>query len=179
MLGNVSNPEHTGGRAQLVRARCCLSRAAGCASCTAARTSTAGILGSTIPGRCGTAPLGSRMSKQQLSLAPFDLPRAENVPDPRHHPIREFVKQIQRETGSPEQWDARSARALAKWFKANPTVTVADAQRFVRNRFGTDSCRGEPPWSWLPKLTMYCEGPLDRFNRPCLPDWRGGYEGMR
>jgi hypothetical protein len=125
------------------------------------------------------APPGSWMSTQQLLLPALELPPSENAPDLRHHPIREFIKAVQREGGTPQQWDARSARALAKWLKANPTVTVDDAQRFVRNRFGSDTSRGEPPWLWLPKLTMYCEGPLDRFNRPCLRDWRAGYEGMR
>lgn|SRR5690349_15762045 len=114
-----------------------------------------------------------------FELSPPKFSVSDNSPDPRHVPIREFVKAMQRATGSPEQWDPRSAGALAKWLQANPTVTVEDAQRFVRNRFGSDTSRGEPPWLWLPKLTMYCEGPLDRFNRPCLPDWRATYEGMR
>lgn len=115
----------------------------------------------------------------QLLLSALELPPVENAPDPRHHPIREFIRAMQKETHSPEQWDGRCARALARWLKSNPNVTVKDAQTFVRNRFGSDTSRGEPPWLWLPKLSMYCEGALDRFNRPCFPDWRAGAEGMR
>jgi uncharacterized protein YdaU (DUF1376 family) len=106
-------------------------------------------------------------------------PSSERVSDPRHAPIREFIKQKQRETNIPEQWDGRSGKALDIWLRANPTVTVETAQRFVSNKFDSDESRGSPPWEWLPRLSKYAEGPLDKFGKVWRPDFRAGYEGMR
>ena len=119
------------------------------------------------------------MVNAQFALTAPQLPLAASTVDPRHVQIREFIRALQRETGTPEQWNGRCARALSTWLKANPVVTIQDAERFVRNRFESDEPRGAPPWEWLPKLTKYSEGPLDRFARVWRPDWRVGCEGIR
>jgi hypothetical protein len=69
-------------------------------------------------------------------------------------------------------------KMLSNWLKANPRVGVEDAERFIRNKFESDEPRGAPPWEWLPRLSRYCEGPLDRYGRVWRPDWRAGYEGL-
>jgi len=102
-----------------------------------------------------------------------------NGTDPRHYPLRDFIRTMQLECQVPEQWNGRSARALANWLKANPTVSLQDAQQLIRNRFGSDEPAGSPPFDWLPRLTKYWQGPLDRYGRVWRPDWRAGYEGMR
>jgi uncharacterized protein YdaU (DUF1376 family) len=98
--------------------------------------------------------------------------------DPRHVPIREAIKRQQDQAGVSIQWNGRSAKELSKWLDANPQVSVDRAIDFVRNKFMSEETRGDPPWEWIPKLSKYAEGPLDRFGRLPEADWRVGYEGM-
>ncbi len=96
-------------------------------------------------------------------------------PDPRHVEIREFIKATQRSVGMREQWDPRSARALSNWLKANPGITIEDAKTLIVNRFASDEPVGSPPFDWLPRLTKYWQGALDRYGKVMKPDWRLNY----
>ena len=107
-------------------------------------------------------------------------PSSADAPaDPRHAPIREFIKQEQSRTGVPEQWNGRCGKELDKWLKANPGVTTAQAQSFVHNRFESELPRGTPPWEWLPSLSTYSEGPLTKYKNTWSPDFRTKSEGIR
>jgi len=108
-----------------------------------------------------------------------ELSLVQKEPDPRHAQIRKYINKVQRDSGDPEQWDGRSAKALSNWLKANPSVTLEQAVSFVENRFASAEPRGAPPWEWIPKLTKYSEGPLDKYGKTWQPDFRAGYEGMK
>jgi uncharacterized protein YdaU (DUF1376 family) len=124
---------------------------------------------------------GSANGSANHSNKPSD---ADASVDPRHAPIREFIKQEQRRTGVPEQWNGRCGKELHKWLKANPTVTAEQGQTFVHNKFESDLPRGAPPWEWLPTLSTYSEGPLTKFKNTWNEGDNGrsflaGCEGMR
>ncbi len=97
---------------------------------------------------------------------------SDNDADPRHAALREFIKQMQQRTGTPQQWNGRCAKALANWLKSCPTVTVEEGQNLIHNRFASDEPWGAPPWEWIPKLAKYSEGPLDKFGKVWRPDFR-------
>lgn len=123
-----------------------------------------------------SAPRQLALGLQQDALVqPLSTPAA----DPRHVQLREFIKTTYRQNGIKEQWDGRCARALAAWLKANPLLSVSETQDLILSRFASDEPRGLPPWRWLPELTKYYEGPLDRYGKVAKPDWRIGYEGVR
>lgn len=98
--------------------------------------------------------------------------------DPRHIPIREAIKREQDQAHVPIQWNGRSAKTLSDWLRANPRVTAEEAILFVSNKFMSEETHGDPPWQWIPKLSKYSQGPVDRFGKPPEADWRVGYEGM-
>ncbi len=99
--------------------------------------------------------------------------------DSRHSKLRELIRKWQHGTDVPEQWDGRSGKALSDWLKANPNVSVDQAASCIKNRFQSDEPLGAPPWEWIPKLTKYWDGPLDKFKNTWRPDFRAGCEGLK
>jgi hypothetical protein len=85
--------------------------------------------------------------------------------DTRHAPVREAIRQAQGQCGVPEQWDGHCAKELSRWLASNPNVSALDAIRFVTNKFLSEEARGDPPWKWIPLLSRYAEGPLDRYGQ--------------
>ena len=99
--------------------------------------------------------------------------------DPRHSQLRDLIRKLQRETDVPEQWNGRCGKELSVWLRANPNVGLEQAASLVRNRFASDEPLGAPPWEWIPKLSRYWDGPLDKYKNTYRPDFRAGYEGIR
>jgi hypothetical protein len=86
--------------------------------------------------------------------------------DPRHAPIRELIQRLHFEKFKIQaEWNGSEAKALNRLLSANPHWTMNQISAMVRNRFDSESIPSERPRKWLPDLSAYAAGPLDRFGR--------------
>jgi hypothetical protein len=61
----------------------------------------------------------------------------------------------------------RTAKALARFLKDNPSWTFARIRRCMRNRYWSEGVNyGEAAWMWIKYLAMYADDPLDSKRRP-------------
>ena len=92
-----------------------------------------------------------------------------------HAEIREHIQQNYREVnGITCPWDGSEAKALDKMLKANPSWTVMQWLTMVRNYFDSEGINGQRPRVWLPQISKWAAGPLDKFGhvrRRAIPAW--------
>ena len=65
----------------------------------------------------------------------------------------------------PCPWDGSEGAALSKMLKANPSWTKEHWSRMLTNLFESDGITGQRPRQWLPVISQYAAGPLDRFGK--------------
>jgi hypothetical protein len=88
------------------------------------------------------------------------------APEPRHGAVRELIEQEhKRKFGSACQWDGSEGKRLSEVLKANPSWTMTQIAGMVRNRYESAGVTGDRPRVWLPNLSKYAGGPLDRFGK--------------
>jgi uncharacterized protein YdaU (DUF1376 family) len=113
-----------------------------------------------------------------VAAPPAEEPPAEENPkprkkkqvsliDPRHSPVREFILSLHEKTfpATPTcPWDGRTGTVLKKLLKANPSWTVSQIQGMVKNRFDSEGIAPDSSVEWLPRLSSYAAGPLNKFR---------------
>lgn len=63
-------------------------------------------------------------------------------------------------------WDGAEGKQLQRLLTANPSLTEEGFTRLLANRARSDVNHSERPVKWLPSLTDFSSGPLDRFGHP-------------
>lgn len=63
-------------------------------------------------------------------------------------------------------WDGGEAKQLKALLAANPALSPDGFKRLLEHRAASEVNHSARPRDWLPKLTDYARGPLDRFNQP-------------
>jgi hypothetical protein len=99
---------------------------------------------------------------------------------PRHAQIRQLIQDLHHQTFRVIcQWDGSERKALDRLLSANPSWTVEELTRMVRNRFRSEAITSDRPRKWLPNLGSYAAGPQDRFNKLKGSDHDGNGNGNR
>ena len=96
--------------------------------------------------------------------------RAQKQPphdaDPRHAPIRNLIQELHlKQFGVKCAWDGSEGKALDSLLGSNPTWTENQIALMVRNRFSSEGVNSARPRRWLPNLSDYAAGPLDRYGK--------------
>jgi hypothetical protein len=87
--------------------------------------------------------------------------------DSRHGPVATLVQELFKAQFSVTcPWDGSEGKALNNLLKANPSWTIDELRRMVRNRFASDKVNGDRPRLWLPNLAKYSSAALDQFQKP-------------
>ena len=83
-----------------------------------------------------------------------------------HHEVRKHIQDCYREINKIAcPWDGSEAAALDKMLKHNPSWELSDWLRMVSNYFQSEGTNGARPRQWIPSLSAYARGPLDRFGK--------------
>ena len=62
-------------------------------------------------------------------------------------------------------WDGSEGKCLDKMLKANPSWDEMTWLMMCSNYFLSEGVNGARPREWLPRISMYARGPLDRFGK--------------
>ena len=82
-----------------------------------------------------------------------------------HGIIREWIQRdYQSVNGISCPWDGSEAAALTKMLKANPSWTPDEWRVMILNHFESEKANGERPRIWLPNISKWALGPLDKFG---------------
>ncbi len=72
-------------------------------------------------------------------------------------------------------WGPAEGRTLAIWLKESPTTTLDQFISWLRNRFKSEVNHTERPSTWIRNVTIFANGPIDRFRKPLsLQNANGG-----
>ena len=83
-----------------------------------------------------------------------------------HGQIRAHIKLCYQDHNKvPCPWDGSEASALTKALKACPSWEIDVWLRLVGNYFHSEGVNGARPRVWIPRLSDYARGPLDRYGR--------------
>ncbi len=82
-----------------------------------------------------------------------------------HGAVRKHIQDCHREVNHiPCPWDGSEAKALDRMLKTNPSWDELMWLTMVSNHFQSEGCNGERPRVWLPHISKWARGPLDRFG---------------
>ena len=85
--------------------------------------------------------------------------------DDLHAEIRAEIQQHYREINKITcPWDGSEGRALDKMLKANPSWTLIQWTTMIRNYFDSEGINGQRPRVWLPQISKWAAGPLDKYG---------------
>ncbi len=106
----------------------------------------------------------SKAKHEQEQETPCDSD--ESQADPRHAPVRALIQtEHLRRFRVVCPWDGSEAKALALLLGGNPAWSEEQIASMVRNRFLSDDINSARPRKWLPNISEYAAGPLDRYGR--------------
>jgi len=95
------------------------------------------------------------------SVAPF-APDS----DPRHAHARNFIQELHLKQFQVKcAWDGSEGKALERLLRTNPSWTAEQITTMVGNRFSSELVNSARPRKWLPNLSDYAAGPLDRYGK--------------
>ena len=63
-------------------------------------------------------------------------------------------------------WDGSEGRCLDKIIKGNPSWSLEDFRKMITNYFTSEGVNGDRPRKWMPNVSRYARGPLDKFGHP-------------
>ena len=87
--------------------------------------------------------------------------------DPRHLACKEEIFTAYRsKNGVDPPWDGREGKALGMLLNAWPKVGPEGIRKLLRHWSASDIVHGDRPGIWIPKLSSFMNGPIDRFNKP-------------
>jgi hypothetical protein len=87
--------------------------------------------------------------------------------DPRHVGCKEAIFEYYRAKNKADpDWNGREGKALGMLLGANPQVGPEEIRQMLRHRFKSEVNHAERPGIFIPNLTSFRNGPLDRFGKP-------------
>jgi hypothetical protein len=104
--------------------------------------------------------------------------KARGETDPRFSQAKEFIEKCCKHAKVPFVWNGAEAKQLSEFLKATPALTVEEVLELIRARFRSEEPPGNRPCLWLPKLSSYATGPLDRFHNEAKPKVNGASVGV-
>jgi len=110
-----------------------------------------------------------RSKEEELEPSTDVSKELKSKPDPRHQEVKIAIERcwtLANPGAAALPWNGREAGALGQVLKGNPSWPAVDLVKCVQNRFASEVNNAERPGVWIPKLTDYFGGPLDRFNKP-------------
>ena len=110
--------------------------------------------------------IGERRGNGSGRHASTERSHSRGAADPRHAPIRQLIQELHVKNFQVQcVWDGSEGKALDSLLKSNPTWTEDQLAAMVRNRFASEAVNGARPRKWLPNLSDYATGPLDRYGK--------------
>lgn len=97
----------------------------------------------------------TQMSDVIRQTKPKSKPSRVNASDPRHTPVKEFVKKCCEFKKVPFTWEGGEASALASFLKGNPEMHEDQLMELVRRRFNSKDPPGDRPRIWIGNLGRY------------------------
>ena len=106
--------------------------------------------------------------KQKPSRRKTASDQMRHSADPRHVACKEavFAYYRSKNEGEDPDWDGREGKSLAMLLSRNPNLSAAGMTKLLGHRARSDVNHSERPSVWLPILTNFRNGALDRFNKP-------------
>ena len=89
--------------------------------------------------------------------------------DPRHSEFQKLIFRCHRYLNKNDtpSWDASDAKQLSLLLKAKPDLTSAQFHAWLGNYADSENINpASRPRKFLPKITEYASGPLDKFGKP-------------
>jgi hypothetical protein len=85
----------------------------------------------------------------------------------RHDEFKSIVKEYwdSKNKGIQMPWAGPEGKQLEMFLRAAPNITAEQFRGFLRNRFKSEVNHGERPSRWLPWVTSYGAGPVDKFGK--------------
>jgi len=96
--------------------------------------------------------------------------------DPRHEACKEriFAAYRHKNNGADPDWDGREGKALGMLLRAQPALNPETINPLLMHWARSDINHSDRPSIWIPKLSSFRIGPIDRFNK--LKEESGGQE---
>lgn len=87
--------------------------------------------------------------------------------DSRHSPFKEILGKAWKVKNTSEMtWGPGEAKQLSLLLSSNPSLTADAFRHLLHNRHKSSVNQSERPLKWLPSLTDYASGPIDRYGKP-------------
>jgi hypothetical protein len=96
------------------------------------------------------------------------LPRASRkATDPRHHEFRQVMEKAWSVKNKEQMpWGPAEAKQLSLVLSSLPALTIEGFTSMLRHRHRSEVNHAERPRVWLPRISDYANGPIDRFGKP-------------
>lgn len=83
-----------------------------------------------------------------------------------HAKIRVWIQDAyQQVNGIACPWDGSEGRTLDRMLKSNPSWTLGQWIAMLRNYFDSEGVNGDRPRLWLPNISRWARGPLDKYGK--------------
>ena len=94
--------------------------------------------------------------------------KARHSSDPRHTPCKDAIFAYYRAKNNNEDpdWNGREGDALAVLLQANPKLTSEGIGKLLGHRARSEVNHSERPSLWIPRITSYRNGPLNKYGLP-------------
>lgn len=91
--------------------------------------------------------------------------RDKRESDPRFQETRKFIERKYELAHLECLWDESEGAQLSRFLKAAPNLNQGQINTMVSNRFASKDPPGKRAREWIPHLSSYATGPLDRFGK--------------
>jgi hypothetical protein len=83
-----------------------------------------------------------------------------------HGIVRQHIQECYRDLNHITcPWDGSEAKALDRMLQHNPSWTEMQWLEMISNYFLSEGVNGARPRRWLPNISTYARGPLNKFGR--------------
>lgn len=94
--------------------------------------------------------------------------------DPRHVACKEEIFAAYRsKNGVDPPWNGYEGKALGMLLQAWPKVGPEGIRKLLRHWAASNVVHGDRPGIWIPKLSSFMNGPIDRYNKPAEENGNG------
>jgi hypothetical protein len=100
------------------------------------------------------------------SLEPTLFTEEPDLKKELHGRVTKHIQSLyQSKFGEKCPWDVSEASQLKRIIEGNPSWIFSTFERLINARYASEGVNGERPRIWLPHLSRYMAGPLDRFGK--------------